>query len=37
MGSLLLDLIPDAGSLALSTSVLREWVGLVVYRWRGQA
>lgn len=37
VGSLLLDLIPDAGSLALSTSVLREWVGLVVYRWRGQA
>jgi uncharacterized SAM-binding protein YcdF (DUF218 family) len=37
VGSLLLDLIPDAGSLALSTSVLREWIGLVVYRWRGQA
>lgn len=37
MGSLLLDLIPDAGSLALSTSVLREWIGLAVYRWRSQA
>lgn len=37
VGSLLLDMVPDAGSLALSTSVLREWMGLMVYRYRGQA
>jgi uncharacterized SAM-binding protein YcdF (DUF218 family) len=29
------DFLPDAGSLAGTTSALREWLGFSYYRWRG--
>ncbi len=32
-----LDLLPDAEALALSTAAIKEWLGLLVYRWRGWA
>ncbi|WP_407166034.1 YdcF family protein [Bradyrhizobium sp. ORS 111] len=31
------DFIPDAGALAATTAAAKEWLGLVVYRWRGWA
>ena len=30
-----LDLLPDAGALAMSTSAIKEYIGLAVYRARG--
>ena len=30
-----LPLLPDAGSLNASTKYLKEWLGFIVYRWRG--
>jgi len=33
--SLLLDLLPSAGALASTTTSLKEWLGLAVYRLRG--
>jgi len=33
----LLTLLPDAGALASSSAALKEWLGLLVYRWRGWA
>jgi uncharacterized SAM-binding protein YcdF (DUF218 family) len=35
IGSLALDLIPDAAALALSTVALKEHLGLAIYRLRG--
>jgi uncharacterized SAM-binding protein YcdF (DUF218 family) len=32
-----LDLLPDAEALAMSTVAIKEWLGLVVYRYRGWA
>src|SRR5262249_43177615 len=31
------DLLPDAGALEKTTSAIKEWVGLAVYRLRGWA
>jgi len=31
----LLDWLPDAGRLASTTLALKEYIGLVIYRWRG--
>jgi uncharacterized SAM-binding protein YcdF (DUF218 family) len=31
------DVLPDSGALHATTSVLKEWIGLAVYRWRGWA
>jgi uncharacterized SAM-binding protein YcdF (DUF218 family) len=33
----LLDYLPDAGALAGSSRALKEYLGIVVYRWRGWA
>jgi uncharacterized SAM-binding protein YcdF (DUF218 family) len=33
----LLALLPDAGALASSSAAIKEWLGLLVYRWRGWA
>jgi len=30
-----MDLLPDAGALSMTTTVLREWMGQMVYQWRG--
>lgn len=37
IASSLLDLIPDAGSLAISSQALKEHLGLLVYRLKGDA
>jgi uncharacterized SAM-binding protein YcdF (DUF218 family) len=31
----LLDFLPNADALAMTTNVMREWIGLKVYTWRG--
>jgi uncharacterized SAM-binding protein YcdF (DUF218 family) len=33
----LFDLLPDAGALAMTSASAKEWLGLIVYRWRGWA
>ena len=33
----LFDVLPDSGALNATTSFLKEWIGLTVYRWRGWA
>jgi uncharacterized SAM-binding protein YcdF (DUF218 family) len=33
----LFDFLPNAGALAITTSAIKEWLGLVVYRLRGWA
>jgi uncharacterized SAM-binding protein YcdF (DUF218 family) len=30
-----MDFLPNAGALSQTTNVLREWMGQMVYRWRG--
>ena len=30
-----MDFLPDAGALSMTNTVLREWLGQLVYRWRG--
>jgi uncharacterized SAM-binding protein YcdF (DUF218 family) len=37
IASNLLDVLPSAEALALTTTCVKEWVGLQVYRWRGWA
>ncbi len=32
-----LPILPDAASLAITTSAIKEWLGLFIYRWRGWA
>ena len=32
-----LSLLPDSASLDRSTRAIKEWIGLIVYRWRGRA
>jgi len=34
-GYTLLDFLPDAGALAMTSDALREWIGQKVYAWRG--
>lgn len=30
-----MDFLPDAGALSMTSTVLREWMGQMVYQWRG--
>ena len=30
-----MDFLPNAGALAMTSEAIREWMGQVVYRWRG--
>ena len=32
-----INILPDAGSLQLTSAALKEWLGVIVYRWRGWA
>jgi uncharacterized SAM-binding protein YcdF (DUF218 family) len=34
-GYTILDFLPDAEALADTTQAIKEYMGLVVYRWRG--